>query len=218
MQAGGAVGAGQEADERLPHQLAGALHGRTGARLTLRDAAARVNLRVTDLPGLLYRVSTPAGSGLAPQVTGDHGTVRLGLRVTGDDGPDTVDVLLNRTVRWQIRLAAGAGEQHLDLSAASPGAVDLGAGVGLVRVRLPRPRGTVAIRLTGTVGRAELFRPAGVPVRVRLGGGATALSMPGTARADAVPGSVWASPGWTTAPGRVHVDAREPVGTLVIRS
>jgi hypothetical protein len=193
------------------------LHGLSTAWLTLGDPAARVNLRVTDLPGLLYRVSTPAGSGLAPSVTGGDGTVRLWLRVTGDDGPDRVDVLLNRGVRWRIRLVAGAGEQHLDLRAARLDALDIGAGVGLVRVRLPAPRGTVAIRVIGTVGRLDLLLSRVVPLRVHAGGGAAAVSLPGTDRVDVPPDWRWAAIGWTNAVDRYRVDARAPLGALRVR-
>ena len=45
-------------------------HGRTTAHLRLGDAASRVEVRLARLPGLLYRISTPADSGLAPRVTG----------------------------------------------------------------------------------------------------------------------------------------------------
>src|SRR3954452_10104160 len=62
----GQVGANRPPD----HVAAGPLHGRTGASLTVRDAAARVEIRLTDLSGLLYRITTPPTSGLAPQVTG----------------------------------------------------------------------------------------------------------------------------------------------------
>src|SRR5688572_3819041 len=107
------------------HVLAGALHGRTGAFLIVRDAASRVEVRLADLPGLLYRISTPADSGLAPWVTGTQGRVRIVLRPTGADGPDTVTILLNRAVRWDIRLPAGAGEQRLDLAAGRVTRIDL---------------------------------------------------------------------------------------------
>src|SRR4051812_9504701 len=58
------------------HELAGSLHGRTGAYLTVADAASRVDVRMAGLPGLLYRITTPSGSGLAPRVTGPDGRVR----------------------------------------------------------------------------------------------------------------------------------------------
>ncbi|HET6533905.1 MAG TPA: hypothetical protein VFH03_25250, partial [Actinoplanes sp.] len=107
--------------------VAGSLHGRTGAYLLVRDAASRVEVRLADLPGLLYRISTPAGSGLAPRVTGPTGRIRVGLQSTGEDGPDIVTILLNRSVRWDIRLPAGAGEQRLYLAEGSVTRLDLGS-------------------------------------------------------------------------------------------
>ena len=57
------------------HVLAGALHGRKGAFLIVRDAASRVEVRLADLPGLLYRISTPADSAGLPLPSGEP-TVR----------------------------------------------------------------------------------------------------------------------------------------------
>lgn len=199
------------------HLLTGALHGGGGAVLTVSSAAARVNLRATDLPGLLYRISTPADSGLAPRVTGTRGVVRLGLRPTGDDGPDTVDILLNRTVRWQVRLTAGGGEQHLDLGLGRIGGVDLGAGVGLVRLRLPRPGGTVPVRFAGSVGSARIVTPHGVPVRLRVARGAASVLLPWTARADVPPGSVFTPPGWAAGGDRYQVQVHGDLGRLLLQ-
>lgn len=190
---------------------------RTGARLTLAAAAARVNLRAADLPGLLYRVSTPDDSGLVPSVTGAPGAVWVGLRPTGGDGPDTVDILLNRAVRWHIRLTAGAGEQHLDLAHAQVDAVDLGAGVGLVRLRLPRPAGTVPINLIGSVGRVEVTTPADVPVRVRTSGAVAALTAPGVTRTEVPAGTALAPRAWAVAIDRYHLEAGKGMGNLTVR-
>jgi hypothetical protein len=138
----GPVGAARPA-----RQLDGSLHGRTGAHLTLGSAAAAVDLRLAVLPGLLYRIRTPGDSGLTPRVTGRPGFIDLRLTPTGEDGPDRVNILLNRDVVWQVRMSAGAGEQRLDLSGGRFSGVVLGGGAGLVRLRLPRPYGTTRIRL-----------------------------------------------------------------------
>jgi len=198
------------------HVLAGALHGRTGAFLIVRDAASRVEVRLADLPGLLYRISTPADSGLAPAVTGTPGRVRLGLRPTGADGPDTVEILLNRAVRWDIRLPAGAGEQHLDLAAGRIRRVELGSGTGLVSMRLPPPRGTVPIKLTGGVGEIAIAIPAGTPLRFRLRGGAALVAVPWTPRARAPAGALIAPAGWLGARNRYAVDVESEVGTVTV--
>ena len=196
--------------------LRGARTPAAPARLTVTAPASRVRLRITDLPGLLYRVSTPAGSGLAPVVIRTGSTVRVGLRPTGDDGPETIDILLNRAARWHVRLIAGAGEQHLDLTGGRISALELGAGVGLVRIRLPRPGGTVEVRLTGSVGRAEIVAPAGVPVRIGAGAAIETLTVPWAART--VPAGTHLTPrGWATAAERYRLDVAMSVGTLTVR-
>ena len=208
--------AGEErATPAVGHELAGALHGRTGAHLTLGDAASRVEVRVADLPGLLYRITTPVESGLAPRVTGQFGWVRVGLRPTGADGPDNVTIELNRVVRWDIRLPAGAGEQHLDLDGGRIARLELGA-AGLVDVRLPRPAGTVPVTLTDGAGTVEITAPRATPVRVRFRGGAGPVSTGWTANDGNPPGTVLTSPGWTAAPNRYAVDARANIGALTV--
>ena len=194
--------------------LAGSLRGRTGAYLIVPDAASRVEVRLATLPGLLYRISTPADSGLAPRVTGGPGRVRLGLRPTGDDGPDTVTILLNRAVRWDIRLPAGAGEQRLDLASGTVARVDLGAS-GLIDVRLPPPDGTVPVSLVGGIGAATVSGPG--PMRVVLREGAGAVSTPWRSTNGSPAGAVLAAPGWSAATDRYTVDVRAGVGTLTVR-
>jgi hypothetical protein len=142
------------------HVAEGALHGRTGAVFTVADAASRIQMRMADLPGLLYRVSTPGGSGLAPQVSGPSGQPRLKLRPTGDEGPDVVTVELNRTVRWMVATPKGGGEQILDLRAGRLTGAVLGA-AGRVDLMLPPPRGRVPITLAGPVGSLTITAPRG---------------------------------------------------------
>lgn len=213
------LGAGLVRVERpQEHLLAGALHGRTGATLIVRDAAARVEVRLTDLPGLLYRVSTPAGSGLAPVITGPPGRVRVGLRATGADGPDTVLILLNRGVRWDLRLPAGAGEQRLDLARGQVRRLEVGSGTGLVSLRLPAPRGTVPIILAGGMGEVAVVAPARTPLRFRLRGGAGLVAVPWAGRAAARPGAMVTPAGWRRAIDRYAVDVAAEVGTVTLRS
>jgi len=204
------------ADVPQPHVQAGPLHGRTVGFLIVRDAASRVEIRIADLPGLLYRVSTPADSGLKPQVGGAEGRVRLGLRPTGADGPDTVEILLNRRVRWDIRLPAGAGEQHLDLSGGRVRRLEVGSGAGLVSVRLPAPSGAVPITVAGAVGDLAVAVPAGTALRVRLREGADVVAAPWVARGRAAPGAVVASRGWGTAGSRYSVDVESAAGSVTV--
>jgi len=205
------------AEEPQRHVLAGALHGRRGALLTVRDAASRVEVRLADLPGLLYRVSTPADSGLAPAVTGTPGRIDLGLRPTGGDGPDTVEILLNRAVRWDIRLPAGAGEQHLDLAAGRLARLEFGSATGLISMRLPPPRGTVPIIVAGGVGEVAVGMPPGTRLRLHLRGGAGLVAVGWSGRSRAPAGALLAPAGWRQAPDRYAVSISSEVGSVTVR-
>ena len=176
------------------------------ASLVVDDASSRVHLVLASIPGLLYRVTTPAGSGLVPRVTRRGSVVRADLVATGADGPDEVRIVLNRGVRWDLRLPAGAGEQRLDLARGRVTRVDVGAS-GLVEIRLPRPVGTVPLTLTGGVGRLAVSAPRSVPLRLRLDRGAAELP-PATALVPA---------NWPAARDRYLLRARDSVGILAVR-
>jgi hypothetical protein len=191
------------------------LLGRSGAYLTVRDAASRVELILTTLPGQLYRITTPAGSGLTPAATVRDGHAEVRFRPTGEDGPDVVRVVLNRDVRWDLRLPAGAGEEQLDLTAGRITRLELG-GSGLVEATLPPPRGTVPVTLSGGVGTAVVTAPA-APFRIGLAGGAGSVIAPWTVRAAVPPGSVLAEPGWAATAHRYAISFRGGLGSLTVR-
>ena len=195
--------------------MAGELRGRTGAFLTVSDAASRVEVVFASLPGQLYRISTPADSGLAPSVSGRPGRVRAGLRPAPGDGPDEVRIVLNRTVRWDIRLPAGAGEQQLNLTGGRISRVDLGA-AGLAELRLPTPTGTVPISFSHGVGSVVLVTPQDIPVRIQLDGGAGPVDTPWAVQPGAAPGTVLAAPAWRTTADRYAVHARSALESLTL--
>jgi hypothetical protein len=203
------------AADRPDHVAAGPLLDRTGAYLTVADGASRVRVTTATLPGLLYRISTPGDSGLAPLVTSENGTVRARLLPTGGDGPDEVRVVLNRDVRWSIALPAGAGEQELDLRRCRLARLTLGAS-GLVEVRLPPPAGTVPITLDGPVGSVVL---SGDPMRLALDQGAGYADLPWTRAGQAITvRSVVQTPGWSKTSDRYAITAHAGIGTLTVRT
>jgi hypothetical protein len=196
--------------------LVGALRGRTGAALLVGDAASRVEVRLADMPGVLYRVTTPADAGLAPSVTARRGLYRIDLRPTGDTGPDIVRIVLNRAVRWDVRLPAGAGEQQLDLSAGRVTRVELGAS-GLVELNLPRPRGTVPVMFRRGAGTVELTTPPETPVRITLPEGAGTVTTPWTISNGAPAGTTLNAPGWSGASDRYTIRLASGAGAITLR-
>jgi hypothetical protein len=198
------------------HVAAGPLEGRTGAFLVVGDAASRVRVVLATLPGLLYRISTPAGSGLAPRVTGAAGRIRATFQPTDGDGPDEVRIVLNRAVRWDIRLPAGAGEQQLDLAGGRVTRVEMGAS-GLVELRLPDPVGTVPVSFTAGVGTVAMVAGPGTPMRIGLAGGSGPVVTPWAVRDAVAAGTVLQAPGWRTARDRYAIHARVELGRLILR-
>ena len=183
----------------------------------MSDAASRVQVVLAVMPGVLYRISTPADSGLKPRVTGRNGRIRAHLLPTGGDGEDEVRIVLNRDVRWAIRLPAGAGEQQLDLRRGRVSRVDLGAS-GLVEMRLPAPVGTVPVTLAGPVGSAQFSADRTIPLRLELSQGAGVADTPWGSGSALPPGAVVQTPGWINTPDRYAIRAHASVGTLTVRA
>ncbi|WP_203896281.1 hypothetical protein [Actinoplanes xinjiangensis] len=200
-------------DERV---VAGPLDGRTAAWLTVGDAAARVRVRFARLPGLLYRISTASDAGVVPVVERRGGRVTVRLSEAEGDGLDEVWIVLNRSVRWDIRLPAGAGEQQLNLRDGRVQRVEVGA-AGLAEVWLPEPDGTVPVVFTGGIGTAIVSVRRGVPVRVHLAEGAGSVETPWIANNGTGAGAVLREPGFGLARNRFAIRAESGIGGLVIR-
>jgi hypothetical protein len=193
---------------RPEHVVVAPLLGRTGAYLTVRDAASRVRVSTAILPGLLYRITTPGDAGLTPVAAVRDGRAEVHFRPTGGDGPDDVRIVLNRDVRWDLSLPAGAGETGLDLTGGRVTRLVTG-GSGLIEATLPAPAGTLGVSF-GAAGTAIVDVPPG-PARVRL----TVAGEAGTV--DTPWGPSLAEPGWAAAPQRYAITFRGGVGRLTVR-
>ncbi|MFC7533658.1 hypothetical protein [Actinoplanes sp. GCM10030250] len=196
--------------------LAGPLQDRTGAWLTLGDAASRVRVQFATLPGLLYRISTGPDSGVAPVVSRHGGRVAVRLRGTGRDGLDEVRIVLNRDVRWDIRLPAGAGEQQLQLRKGRVARVDLGAS-GLAEVWLSDPVGTVPVTFTGGIGTAVLVARTAAPFKIRFDQGAGSVETPWAVNNGTAAGTVLRERGYARAADRYLVRVKGGLGHLTLR-
>lgn len=196
--------------------LAGPLRDRTGAWLTVGDAASRVQVRFAALPGQLYRITTAPDAGVAPVVFRRGGRVVVRLRVTDGDGLDELRIVLNRDVRWDIRLPAGAGEQQLNLRHGRVNRVVLGAS-GLAELTLPDPVGTVPVTFAGGVGAAVVTARGGAPFRIRFDQGAGSVVTPWTANNGTPAGTVLREPGFRRAADRYAIRVRAGMGDMILR-
>lgn len=170
---------------------------------------------VSDLGSDLARVSTPAGSRVAPLVETDE-PVRVVAVAGGGSGPAALSVVLSPEARWAIRLTGGAQAVTLDLRGGRVAEVDFIAGVSSIDLFLPDPAGTVPVRMGGGASLFAVHAPDGVPVRVRMTGGGGSATIDGTSRSGIAGGTLIDAPGWDAAADRYDVEAVAGVSRLTV--
>ena len=82
------------------------------------------------------------------------------------------DISLNAAIPWDVEVVGGAGKLQAKFTALDLRSFELTGGVDQLRLTLGQPAGDVPIRLTAGANNVRIERPAGVPVRLKLRGGA----------------------------------------------
>jgi hypothetical protein len=195
------------------HDVAVARDDLTAAQLDVVSGATSVTVRIADLGAELARASTPDDSEVAPVVDRDGALVRVSLVSTGLAGPADLTVLLDRQVRWRVRLSGGATSEVLDLRGGRVDGVDLAAGANRIELTLPTPRGAVPVRMSGGASAFTVHLPAGVATGVRVGGGAASVVVDGVRKTGLAGGTTVTS---SAAVDRYDIDAAAGVSSLVV--
>ncbi len=201
---------------RGPHSVTLAAAGQRHATLAVVSGAATVTVIAVSMPGDLARASTPANSQIRPQFVSAGGRVQLFLDSTGQGGPSAVTVWLSWAVTWQLEFSGGASQTVLSLGRGRVAGIDFTAGSSLIQMTLPRPAGTPVITLAGGASQATLTVPGGVPVRLRLYGGASSATLAGVTHTGLAGGTVLTPPGWAQAANRYDVDAPAGVSDISV--
>jgi DNA-binding MarR family transcriptional regulator len=163
--------AGAEAADGAATALAGVKAG----RLEFRRGAARVTLSAD--PGMreLYRAEF---DGSPPDITVEGGTVAVEYPRrwrSFDWRRAAIRLTLNGSIPWSIEVRGGLANMEADLRLLQLRSFEMTGGAANIEVTLPRPQGTVPVRLSGGAAGIGFHRPAGVPVGARLTGGAAKL-------------------------------------------
>ncbi|MFI7546717.1 hypothetical protein [Actinoplanes sp. NPDC049599] len=187
---------------------------RDKAGFELVSDVAVINLRAAELGADLYRITTPEQSSVVPRAQLGEAGVQLFLDDNGERGDAAVTVLLNADVRWSMRITGGVKAGVFDLGAARVDQVDFAGGAARIDLTLPRPDGTLPIRLSGGVNRFEVSTDQGVPVRVRTRRGAGQVRLDGRTDDGVARGASFLSPDWAKSENRIDLDAVAGVGTL----
>ena len=187
---------------------------RAKADFELVSDTALISLRAGDIGTDLYRITTPQDGSVVPRVRLSDAGVRLFLDEKGERGDAAVTVLLNADVRWSMRITGGVKAGVFDLGGAKVDEVDFAGDAARIDLTLPRPDGTLPIRLSGGVNRFEVSTGQGVPVRVRARGGAGQVKLDGRTDDGVARGASFLSPDWADSKNRIDLDAVAGVGTL----
>jgi hypothetical protein len=143
------------------------------ATLRLVGGAGRIEIRTDPAIDELFRASHDPG---VPEVVveGDKVTVRYAIhRLLGKLATNEMTdsrFALSSARSWEILAPDGVTGLDADLSAGRLAGMRVGHGGGIVRLRLPRPSGTVPVAVGGGAREVIVFRPAGVMVRVATSG------------------------------------------------
>ena len=154
------------------------LKGAAGGRLRFPRGATWVTLK----PGIaMPELFLASFTGTKPKV-----------RVVGNDvdiesrgfGPVTwrlrsAHIALNPSIAWQFEVQGGTLRLNADLRGLQLAMVTLEGGAIKVDLALPRPSGTVPIRIRGGASEVSVRHPSGVPVRVFAHGGFRKLQVDG---------------------------------------
>ena len=166
-------GAGNEGD----NHFAAPLGSTTGGRLEFVRGASNVTIHTDYATASLYQVRS---EGPEPRVRAEGGVVTIEYPRTFhpfDWRKRTPEVTLNGSIPWEIRVRGGASRLNADLSGLQLSSFEVAGGASRVELRLPKPSGTVHLRVDGGANNVTIHRPEGVAARVRVGGGATKLSL-----------------------------------------
>jgi len=140
-----------------------------------------------------------------------RGWLRPGARRGGQ-------VTLNQDLAWHITVRGGVAQLDADLRGLRLEGLELGQGASQVEVRLPRPAGVVPVRVRGGASQVRVRRPAGVAVRLRVGGGVADLRFDGQ-EWGAVGGRLrLETPEAAQAPDRYEVEVASGAAHLEVRA
>jgi hypothetical protein len=112
----------------------------------------------------------------------------------------------------------GMSDVVADLQQLELTGLEISGGASRLEIKLPYPKAAVSVRVGAGASNLELVRPAGVPVRVRIGGGASKLAVD-EFRVGAGGGKTdWRSPDYELVEGRYDIEIGAGASKVTVRT
>ena len=158
-------------------EYAAPIGGLSQARLLFRSGANELTLHGEDGLADLYRGRF---EGPVPVVRVRDGNVIIGYKGFGkpwDWRKRSADLALTTAIPWTVDIVGGAHRLTADLRDVDLRGFDIAGGADSLRVSVGQPRGETPIRVVGGANNVRIERPAGVPARVTVDGGAAGIEL-----------------------------------------
>ncbi len=156
-----------------PSEHVSPLGALTSARLTFRSGAQDLRLRAGRAPTELVRGRF---DGATPQVRVRDGRVLVQYRgIPFDWRKRTATLALNPSIPWTIDIVGGIARVEADLRDIVVRRLEITGGSERCQLEFGPAHGDVSLKLTGGAKTLRVERPAGVPIRIRVVGGANSL-------------------------------------------
>jgi hypothetical protein len=105
-------------------------------------------------------------------VTVEYPRFRAALPSRGSRG----DFHLSPMYAWEIDIVGGVSKLDADLTGLPLHSLEVAGGASDVQIVLPEPADVVPVHFAGGASSVRIRRPAGVPARLRIGGGVSNLT------------------------------------------
>lgn len=148
------------------------------ARLLIRSGAWELTIGGGTRPGELFHARF---EGKQPMVRVRDSTVvvayKTGMRDVVDWRRRAANVSLNTSIPWSVEVHGGLSKARANLALVELRSFELGGGADRMRLELGTPSGAIPVRLSGGANELRIERPADVPVRLRVRGGASHVQL-----------------------------------------
>ena len=145
-------------------------------QLVFPHGVANLTIRVDASMASIYRGEY---YGPKPRVTEAEGVISIDYPRFNPLawGRTAADITVHPSVAWFVHIRDGVSRWDADLRNVDLAGMDVRGGVSRVDLQLPRPAGTVRVRVSGGASQLRIRRPSGVAARIQIGGGASKLAL-----------------------------------------
>ena len=174
-------------------------------RLVFPHGVANLTIRVDASMASMYRGEF---YGPKPRVTEAEGAISIDYPRFNPLiwGRTAANLTVSPSIAWFIDIRDGVSRWDADLRKLAIAGIEVRGGFNRVDLQLPRPSGTILVRVSGGTSHLRIRRPTGVPARIHIGSGASKLALDDQGF-GAVGGPVrLESPGYSAATDRYDIE------------